>query len=112
MAALGYEAVGGGYYSPKDPSSCAQADETCDGALEVDHMVPLNGVRPDWGCVHHQDGLQSLCHSHHVRETKAQRRDGRIGTEETARALRGRDDERRIRQVQRDFVTKSNPKLF
>lgn len=75
-------------------------------------MRPLNGDRPTVGCVHHLDGLQPLCHSHHLRETKAQRRDGRIGTPESAAALRAKDEEKRIRKAQRDFVTASNPRLL
>jgi 5-methylcytosine-specific restriction endonuclease McrA len=49
-------------------------EDRCDGRLEVNHIVPLYGNRPSWGCVHHQDGLQVLCHGCHVDVTNIQRR--------------------------------------
>ena len=112
LAALGYEYIGAGYYSPKTGKPCAHADETCEGGLEVDHMVPFNGLRRyDWGCLHHQNRLQPLCQSHHVRETKAQRRDGRLGTPETAAAIRANDDRWRLREQAREENEAMNPRM-
>jgi len=93
-------------------NGCVQVDETCVGALEVNHIEPLNGDRPDWGCCHHQEGLEVLCHSHHVRETAAQRRDGRIGTPETAARIRANDKLERAREVRRRLRQAMNPPLL
>jgi hypothetical protein len=42
--------------------------------LEVNHRTPLVGTGYSDGCVHHQDGLETLCHACHVIETTRQRR--------------------------------------
>ena len=91
---------------------CVQADETCDGALEVNHIAPVNGEREDWSCQNHQSNLEVLCHSHHVRETKAQRRDGRIGTPESAASLRASDAAKAVIAERRREREAMNPKLI
>lgn len=117
--AASYPAIrldGGYIYVEEKPKPCAREDESCEGAIEIDHMVPLNGRRPHVGCVHHQDGLLPLCHSHHVRETMIQRRDGRIGTPESAAALRAADAHRLAveekRRVDAERHALLNPQLF
>lgn len=50
---------------------------------EVNHIVPLNGDRPAFGCCHHQANLELLCHADHLVTTAEQRAAGLIG-----RALR------------------------
>lgn len=47
--------------------------------LEVNHIHPLNGIRPTFGCCHHQDNLEAVCHECHVEITTEQRRAGLIG---------------------------------
>ncbi len=112
FTALGYEHAGGNYWTPR-PTVCAQADDTCSvGDFEVNHIAPLNGDRPTWGCVNHQDNLEPLCHSHHVRETKAQRRDGRIGTPESAARLRAHDAEHVALERRRALRELQNPRLM
>lgn len=46
---------------------------------EVNHKIPLNGVRPDFGCCHHQDNLECVCHPCHVLIGIEQRAAGLIG---------------------------------
>ena len=52
--------------------------------LEVNHKVPLasissfDGNRGKASCVNHLDGLETLCHDHHVEETRRQRAAGLI----------------------------------
>ena len=41
--------------------------------LEVNHIEPRNGQGYQMGCHHHQDGLEVLCHEHHMQETRRQR---------------------------------------
>ncbi len=44
---------------------------------EVHHVVPLNGKRPSFGCMHHQSNLSVYCHRCHVeigKELRAQRK--------------------------------------
>lgn len=65
------------FYRPKPCAKCKQM--TAGGALEVNHIVPLNGNRPHFGCCHHQSNLEPLCHDCHVEETNRQRRAGEIG---------------------------------
>lgn len=45
-------------------------------ALEVNHITPVLGRHAEAGCWHHQDGLEVLCHAHHVEETNRQRAAG------------------------------------
>lgn len=40
--------------------------------LEVNHIAPRNGQGYGWGCAHHLDGLETLCHQHHVEVTRDQ----------------------------------------
>lgn len=40
--------------------------------LEVNHIEPRNGRGYDWGCAHHTENLETLCHSCHVAETRRQ----------------------------------------
>ncbi len=52
--------------------------------LEVNHIRPLGSVK--WfdgnrgraSCLHHLDGLETLCHQHHVEVTRRQRSEGLI----------------------------------
>jgi hypothetical protein len=46
---------------------------------EVNHIAPVNGNRPHFGCCHHQANLEVLCHGCHVAVTNEQRRAGLIG---------------------------------
>lgn len=63
-----------------DKKPCAKCGELRPGeTLEVNHIKPLNGNRPMFGCCHHQSNLEPLCHDCHVEETKRQRRAGEIG---------------------------------
>ena len=48
-------------------------------APEVNHKKPLNGDRPDFGCCHHQDNLECVCHPCHVAIGIEQRAAGLIG---------------------------------
>ena len=99
-------------WAVRPSAPCVQADETCDGDPEVNHIVPVNGKREDWSCQNHQSGLEVLCHSHHVRETKAQRRDGRIGTPESAASLRASDAAKAVIAERRRGREAMNPKLI
>jgi hypothetical protein len=47
---------------------------------EVNHKVPLNGDRPAFGCCHHQENLEVVCHDCHVTIGIEQRAAGLIGT--------------------------------
>ena len=53
--------------------------QPCTGKpLEVNHKTSLRDVTPrvtyaDVSCAHHLDGLETLCHAHHVVETNRQR---------------------------------------
>jgi hypothetical protein len=40
--------------------------------VEVNHKVPIKGKHAKNGCHHHTDGLETLCHEHHVDETNRQ----------------------------------------
>ncbi len=53
--------------------------------LEVNHIEPRNGAGYGNGCWHHQSGLETLCHRHHVEETNRQRAARRDGTPLPAR---------------------------
>lgn len=46
-------------------------------AVEVHHRVPLLGAGYGAGCHHHLDGLETLCHRHHVAVTLLQARQPR-----------------------------------
>ena len=55
----------------------AWACNRCGGlttAPEVNHIVPVNGVRTWRSCLNHQDNLEVLCHACHSEVTAAQRR--------------------------------------
>lgn len=110
--ALGWTPDGHGYLTLLDAKPCAHADETCYGALEVNHIQPLDGVRIDWACTNHQDNLEPLCQSHHIRETKAQRRDGRIGGAEAAARLRANDAKTAERERRREKLASMNPPML
>lgn len=58
---------------------CARCGRTGRGALEVNHIRPVNGMRYDFGCQHHHAGLEALCHECHVEVTAEQRAAGLIG---------------------------------
>lgn len=59
------------------PPTCAKCHLPCDP--EVNHIVPLNGNRPAFGCCHHQTNLEVLCHACHLIVGAEQRRAGLIG---------------------------------
>jgi hypothetical protein len=40
--------------------------------LEVNHVVPILGRHAEVGCHHHLDGLETLCHDHHLITTAEQ----------------------------------------
>jgi len=40
--------------------------------LEVNHKIPIMGKHAQFGCHHHLDRLESLCHRCHVRVTARQ----------------------------------------
>ena len=44
--------------------------------VEVNHIVPVRGKRNEWGCHHHQENLEVLCHDCHVAATRKQRAEG------------------------------------
>lgn len=47
-----------------------------DYKLEVNHITPVKGRHADYGCLHHLDGLETLCGEHHLEITRQQHRDG------------------------------------
>lgn len=52
--------------------------------LEVNHILPRKGGGYENGCHHHLDGLETLCHEHHLDVTKVQRT---AGWDKSAREL-------------------------
>ena len=44
--------------------------------IEVNHKVPCKGKHSTWGCWHHEDNLELLCHGCHVTKTREQRAAG------------------------------------
>lgn len=40
--------------------------------LEVNHITPIMGRHAEFGCHHHLEGLETLCHRCHVQETARQ----------------------------------------
>lgn len=70
---------------PKGFPACAKCQKP--GGLEVNHIKPLNGCRPHFGCCHHQSNLEALCHGCHVAETKRQRLAGEIGAPKAPREM-------------------------
>lgn len=57
----------------KQDARCSRGDCHESNELEVNHLNPRNGAGYRLGCHHHQDGLEVLCHHHHVDETCSQR---------------------------------------
>jgi hypothetical protein len=59
----------------RDGRACVR----CQGkhSLECNHIVPLVGSGYENGCIHHLDGLETLCHDCHVAETTRQIRERR-----------------------------------
>jgi len=53
---------------------CVRCGERC--TPEVNHIVPVNGRRPMFGCEHHQSNLEVLCHQCHLDATREQRAAG------------------------------------
>lgn len=69
----------------RDGARCTQMVLQSDGTtlrcpirrgLEVNHVIPCLGRHGTGGCHHHLENLETLCHSHHVMETAAQRARG------------------------------------
>lgn len=72
----------------KQAPLCARCGKACGRfrhkrEAEVNHKVPVNGTRPHFGCCHHQENLEVLCHDCHVDVTNEQRRQGLIGPPRT-----------------------------
>ena len=67
----------------RDGYKCVQCARQ--NGLEVNHKYPLGasvlgrllGYSPS--CLHHLDGLETLCHEHHLEATAAQKAAGLIG---------------------------------
>lgn len=53
--------------------------------LEVNHIKPCLGAHAKKGCWHHLDNLETLCHEHHLEETKRQREAGMFDKRKTKR---------------------------
>ncbi len=71
---------GSGYLQGmKERAECARLSDDCDGALECNHIAPVNGDRQTFGCQNHQSNLEMLCHAHHLEVTAEQRAAGLIG---------------------------------
>ncbi len=76
--------VGDGRFTYHRPTAtrCERCDELIPwaypSAVEVNHIAPLNGIRPHFGCVHHQSNLEVLCRPCHHETTAEQRRLGLI----------------------------------
>lgn len=58
---------------------CARCEHLGGFSPEVNHIVPVNGNRPPFGCCHHMDNLEVVCHPCHLVITAEQRRAGLIG---------------------------------
>jgi 5-methylcytosine-specific restriction endonuclease McrA len=61
----------------RDGYKCVRAPEHRE-PKEVNHIDPRNGRGYHEGCMHHLDGLETLCHPCHVTETTRQLRE-RVG---------------------------------
>lgn len=57
----------------RDSHGCVRCGTMFIAAPEVNHKVPRYGRGYGVGCHHHQSNLESLCHYHHVKVTRAQR---------------------------------------
>lgn len=57
------------------------------GDLEVNHIIPRNGLGYGNGCHHHQDNLETLCRQCHTTVTISQRR-ARAGQRRVANYIR------------------------
>ena len=71
--------------------TCARCLKECGSfggkrEAEVNHIHPLNGQRPHFGCCHHQENLEVLCHACHVEIGIEQRAAGLIGRQRVVRA--------------------------
>ena len=103
---------GYGFRRGGTPAPCARKSDECSGpADEVNHIAPVNGDRQNFGCQNHQDNLEPLCHHHHLEVTAEQRRDGRIGTPESAAAIRLSDEVKARRAERREAKQRANPRL-
>lgn len=57
----------------RDSYGCVRCGTMFITAPEVNHRIPRNGRGYSPGCHHHLDNLETLCHAHHVKVTRAQR---------------------------------------
>lgn len=57
----------------RDGYGCVRCGTMMIPAPEVNHRIPRNGQGYGKGCHHHLDNLETLCHAHHVKVTRAQR---------------------------------------
>lgn len=58
---------------------CQRCWEPIGGKLEVNHIVPVNGRRMNFGCSNHQSNLEALDHACHLVRTAEQRQAGLLG---------------------------------
>lgn len=57
----------------RDGRRCVRPDcPTPQQSIEVNHKVPCLGKHGQNSCVHHLDGLETLCRPHHLEETRRQ----------------------------------------
>lgn len=61
-------------------TACARCGLTGRGVLEINHIVPVAGLRYPFGCQNHSSNLEALCHECHVLVTAEQRAAGLLGT--------------------------------
>lgn len=57
----------------RDHYGCVRCGTMNIDAPEVNHRIPRNGRGYGVGCHNHLDNLETLCHEHHLRVTRAQR---------------------------------------
>lgn len=50
----------------RDGFVCVRAGCDSTRGLQVHHLTPVLGKHAVTGCHHHLDGLETLCHEHHV----------------------------------------------
>ena len=55
--------------------ACEACGEFTD-KIEVNHRIPCRGNHSVWGCWHHSDNLELLCHACHLTKTREQRAAG------------------------------------
>lgn len=71
-----YTSVGRFYYSVIAYICWRCGERIAGDGPEVNHIMPVNGHRPGFGCMNHQSNLEVLCHACHVIATAEQRAAG------------------------------------